>query len=56
MELYDPRGGGQAIRIESLRRGDNPFDPAHVDAPAVNDHLIWMILYLEDGAEGGNEI
>jgi AraC-like DNA-binding protein len=29
--LYDPRNGSQAIRIESLRLGDKPFEPARTN-------------------------
>ena len=30
-DLYDPRSGGQAIRIESLRLDDKPFEPARTN-------------------------
>lgn len=29
--LYDPRSGGQAIRIECLRLGDKPFEPVRTN-------------------------
>src|SRR6185437_15721866 len=34
-DLYDPRSGGQAIRIESLRFEDQPFEPARTNYFAV---------------------
>lgn len=34
-DLYDPRSGGQAIRIENLRLGDKPFEPARTNYFAV---------------------
>ena len=34
-DLYDPRSGGQAIRIESLRLDDKPFEPARTNYFAV---------------------
>jgi AraC family transcriptional activator of pobA len=34
-DLYDPREGGQAIRIESLRFGDKPFEPGRTNYFAV---------------------
>jgi hypothetical protein len=33
--LYDPRSGGQAIRTENLRLGDQPFEPARTNYFAV---------------------
>lgn len=30
-DLYDPRRGGQAIRIESISLGDKPFEPARTN-------------------------
>lgn len=30
-DLYDPRSGGQAIRIESVRLEDQPFEPARTN-------------------------
>jgi AraC family transcriptional activator of pobA len=30
-DLYDPRGGGQAIRIERVRLEDKPFEPARTN-------------------------
>jgi hypothetical protein len=30
-ELFDPRKGGQPIRIESLRLGDKPFEPVRTN-------------------------
>src|SRR3954463_12558371 len=30
-DLYDPRSGAQAIRIESLRHDDKPFEPARTN-------------------------
>jgi len=30
-DLYDPRSGGQAIRIESVRLGDKPFEPTRTN-------------------------
>jgi hypothetical protein len=30
-DLYDPRSGGQAIRTESLRLRDKPFEPARTN-------------------------
>jgi AraC family transcriptional activator of pobA len=30
-DLYDPRSGGQAIRIESVRLDDKPFEPARTN-------------------------
>jgi AraC family transcriptional regulator, transcriptional activator of pobA len=34
-DLYDPRSGGQAIRIENLRLDDKPFEPARTNYFAV---------------------
>ncbi|MBX3401042.1 MAG: helix-turn-helix domain-containing protein [Gemmataceae bacterium] len=34
-DLYDPRSGGQAIRIECLRLGDKPFEPTRTNYFAV---------------------
>lgn len=30
-DLYDPRSGGQAIRIESLHLGETPVEPARIN-------------------------
>lgn len=34
-DLYDPRSGGQAIRIESVRLDDKPFEPARTNCFSV---------------------
>jgi AraC family transcriptional activator of pobA len=40
--LYDPRSGGQAIRIDSLRLGDKPFEPARTNC--------FSIYFIESGS------